>query len=328
MNNRRKLVIALGAGAFVGSLASLAQKHGKVWRVGFLYTSEQSFYIKQLDAFKAGMRDRGYVEGRDFVIDQRSAQNDIARLPDLAELLALKVDIILATGTPPAQAARKVTRDIPIVTVGINDPVGSGLVATLSRPEGNVTGLTNGVASELFSKRLDLLRQMLPAMRRVGFLHNPDNAGNVIALRQFEADCTKLGFKPIGAPVRKPEEIAAVFSMLKREKAQGLIVTPTAANRAWRDTIIELAMEHRLPTIYGFRFFVEAGGLISYGSDDKDLWRRAAVYVDKILKGAKPGDLPIEQPLKFELLVNLKSAKTLGIKIPNSILVQATQVIE
>jgi len=328
MISRRRIVIALSAGALADPFASFAQQQGKVWRIGFLLEGEQSVYTGRIDAFKAGMRDLGYVEGRDYVLEPRYAQLDLARVPSLAAgLLALNVNIIVAPSTPPAQAVLKLTRELPILVVAVNDPVGSGFAATLSRPGGSVTGFTNGVASELFSKRLDLLRQMLPGMRGVGFLYNPDNAGDAQGLKQFEFDCAKLGFKSLRAPVRKREEIAVVFNTLQRDKAQGLMVSAAATNQAWRESITEHAAKNHIPAVYSNSIYVDAGGLLSYGTNFIDLYRRAATYVDKILKGTKPGDLPFEQPTIFELAVNMKTAKALGIKIPDSILVQATKVI-
>jgi putative ABC transport system substrate-binding protein len=329
MINRRKLLITFGASALIAPLGSFAQQQGKVWRIGFLLDGEQSDYVQRLDAFKAGMRELGYTEGRDYAIEQRAAQTDLARLPALvAELLALKVDMIVAPSTPPALAARNATREIPILIATAGNPVGNGLAASLSRPGGNVTGLTQDVGTDLYTKRLDLLRQIVPGMRRVGFLYDPDNAANTLGLRQFESDCGKLGFKSVRAPVRKAEEIAAAFNTLQRDKAQGLIVTPASTNIARRDSIIENAAKHRLPSVYSVGIFAESGGLISYGANLPDLYRRVAAYADKVFKGAKPGDLPIEQPIKFEMVINLKTAKVLGIKIPNLILVRADKVIE
>jgi len=328
MNNRRKLLVALGVSVVATPLSSFAQQQGKIWRVGFLWEGEQSDYVQYIDAFNAGMRELGYVEGKDYAIEHRSAQNDLARLPALAaELIALKVNVIVPAGTSSAVAASKATREIPIIIAIIGDPIGSGLAATLRRPGANVTGLTN-LASELFTKRLDLLRQILPDMRRVGFLYNPDNAANVLGLKQFELGCTKLGFQSIRARVRKADEIASTFNALHREKAQGIIVTNASTNIAWRASIIEHAAKHRLPAVYGQNLFADSGGLLSYAANYPDLYRRTAAYADKIFKGAKPGDLPIEQPTKFELIANLKTAKALGIEIPNSILVRADRVIE
>jgi putative ABC transport system substrate-binding protein len=324
MNNRRKIILALGASAFAAPLSTYAQT--KVWRVGYLL--EYDAPVRNIDAFKAGLRELGYVEGRDYAIELHSAKADIARLPALAaELIALKVDVILVGGTPSAMAARNATREIPLLITTVGDPVRTGLAAALSRPGGNVTGLT-ALVTDLYTKRLDLLRQMLPGMRRVGFLHDPDNAASALGFTQFEADCGKFGFKSLRAPVRKAADIAAAFNTLKRDKAQGLIVASSGTNMASREDIVELAARHRLPTVYSAGLFAEAGGLLSYAPNEADLYRRVAAYADKIFKGAKPGDLPIEQPTKFELVVNMKTAKVLGIKIPGSVLVQATRVIE
>jgi putative ABC transport system substrate-binding protein len=308
---------------------SSAQPRGKVWRIGFLLSREQSTYGESFDAFKGGMRELGYAEGKDYVLEQQFAQNDFARLPALAaKLLELKVDLIITNSTPTTVAARNATREIPILGVAIGDPVASGLVATLARPGGNITGLTVGVASELYSKRLDFLRQMLPSIRRVGILHNPDSAAEPEILKQFESDCVKLKLASLRAPVKKREEIADALNTLKRKQADGLLVTLASTNMAWRDSIIELAAKYRLPAVYPQNEFAVSGGLISYGVNAQELWRRAGAYVYKIINGAKPGDLPIEQPLKFEMVVNLKTAKALGIKIPDVIMLRADKVIE
>ena len=324
---RRRIVIAIGAGVLAAPLAAFAQQR-KVRRIGFLLESEQSYFLPRFDAFKAGMSALGYAEGRDYVTELRSAQSDFARLPALAaELVAVKVDVIVSSGTPSAVAASKATREIPILLTTAGDPVGSGLAAALARPGGNVTGLT-GIGSELNTKRLDLLRQLLPRMHRVGLLYDPNNQSNMLTLTRFEADCGKLQLQSIRAPARKAEEIAAAFKILARNKAQGLLVSANSTNLASRAGIVEYAAKHRLPAAYGESNYAEAGGLISYASDYSDLYRRAAAYADKIFKGAKPGDLPIEQPTRFEFVLNMKTAKALGLKIPGSILVQATKVIE
>jgi ABC-type uncharacterized transport system substrate-binding protein len=325
---RRQLLIALGASALAVPLRTFAQQQGKVWRIGFLWEREQSDYIQWLEGFKAGMRELGYTEGKGYAIEQRFAQGDLARLPALvAELLALKVDVIVPSGTPAAVAARNATRELPIVIATVGDPVGNGLAATLRRPGGNVTGLTS-INVELYTKRLDLLHQILPGMHRVGLLYNPDNPGAVLVLKQFESDCGKLGFKSIRAPARKAEEIAAAFMTLQRDKAQGLVVSNSSTNSAGRGSIIEHATKNRLPAIYGQSLAADAGGLISYAPNIPDQYPRAAAYADKIFKGAKPGDLPIEQPNKFETVVNLKTAKALGIKIPDIVMLRADRVIE
>jgi putative tryptophan/tyrosine transport system substrate-binding protein len=326
MNNRRKLIVVLGTAPFAAPFASFAQLQGKVRRIGFLWERDAP---ANLAAFKGGMNEFGYTEGKSYTIEHRFAQADNARLPALAaEFVALKVDLIVSSGTPSAVAAHKATREIPILITSTGDPIGSGLAITLARPGGNVTGLTQNVGQDLTSKRLDLLRQIVPGIRRVGFLYDPDNAGTVSGLRRFEADCSKLELRSFRAPVRKAEDIAAVFDTLTRNQAQGLQVANPSTFAAWRQSIIEHAARHRLPAIYSPRGHVEAGGLISYGPNFSDLYRRAAAYADKIFKGARPGDLPIEQPTKFDLVINLKTAKALGVSIPQAMLLSADKVIE
>ena len=326
MIDRRKIVLALGAAA-LAPLASFAQPR-KLWRIGFLQEGKQSLYTLLDNAFKAGMNALGYAEGRDYVIEHRSAQSELARLPALAaELVTLKVDVIVSMGTPSAVAASKATREIPILIAVVGDPVGSGLAASLARPAGNVTGLTN-LSSELTAKRLDLLRQILPRMRRVGLIYDPNNQIDALTLARFESACGKLQLQPVRAPARNADEIVTAFKTLVRNKAQGLIVPATSTNSTSLKIVVENAAKHRLPAGYGWSEFTEAGGLFSYGADYSDLFRRAAAYADKIFKGAKPGDLPIEQPVKFDFVINMKTAKTLGLKIPQSVLVQATRVIE
>ena len=323
VNTRRHFLRAIVSSIALLSFATGVQGQTRPRRIGFLWEEEQSVYVYRVDAFKAGMRALGYADGRDYTIEQRSAQADLTRLPALAaELLALRVDLFVSSGTPSAIAASKVTRDVPILIVTVGDPIGSGLAASLRRPGGNVTGLTS-LSIDLYTKRLDLLRQILPASRRVGFLYNPDNGNDILALRQFESDCSKLEFKSLRAPVRSSEEIAAAFNSLQHDKAQALIST----SMGWRANIIEQASKHRLPVMYGSRSYVEDGGLISYAANFADLHRRAALYAHKIFKGAKPGDLPIEQPNKFEIVINLKTAKALGMTIPESILLSADKVI-
>ena len=270
----------------------------------------------------------GYAEGRDYVIELRSAQSNPTRLPRLAaELVALQVDLIVTGGTPAAVAASKATGEIPILIATVGDPVGSGLVASMARPGGNVTGLTS-LSTELVTKRLDLLHQLLPRIRRVGLLYDPTNPNDAPSAPRFESDCTKFQFEPILAPARNAEEIAAAFEKLVSHKAEGLIVTTGNTNTAALEEIVRYAAKHRLPAMYGLSTYPEAGGLVSYAADYSDLFRRAATYADKIFKGASPGDLAIEQLIKFDFVISMKAAKALGIEIPQSILLQATQVIE
>jgi putative ABC transport system substrate-binding protein len=329
VNTRRKLIVALSAGAVAVAVpfSSFGQQQGKVWRIGFLWENEPSSYIARIDAFKAGLLELGYTEGKNYTIEHRAAKNDPSRLPELAELLSLKVDLIIVTGTPSAAAARNITRVIPILMTTVGDPVGGGLVASLRRPGGNITGLTN-LSAELTTKQLDLLRQILPNMRRVGYLYNPGNAANVANLRQLEADCSKLQIKSIRAPVQKEQDVETAFNALQHDKAQGVIVSGDNSINSWRKIIVENAMKHQLPTICSSSALVETGALISYYANYLDTYRRAAGYADKIFKGAKPGDLPVEQPVKFEMIINLKTAKALGIKIPDVVMLRADRVIE
>ena len=328
MSNRRKLIIALGSGALTAPFGSFAQRQGKVWRIGFLLEREQPDFGERIGAFKARLRDLGYSEGRGYVIELRNANADLARLPELAaELLALKVDVIVAPGTSSAMAARNFTHDIPILIVTVGDPVGSGLATSLRRPGGSVTGLTN-LSAALTTKHLDLLREMVPRIHRVGYLYNPDNAANVINLRQLESDCARLQFKSIRAPVAKAEDLAGAFNTLQRDKAQGLIVSGANTIGALQESILERVAKLHIPAVYASLSFVEAGGLISYNSNAIAMFGRLAIYADKIFKGEKPRDLPIAQPTEFELVVNAKAAKGLGIKIPDSILLRADKVIK
>ena len=292
-----------------------------------MFEGEQSGYVERLQAFKAGLREFGYIEGRDYSVEQRSANTDFSRLPALvAELLALKVDLIVPAGTPSAIAAREATREVPIVIVTVGDPVGSGLASSLRQPGGNVTGLTN-LNSDLYAKRLDLMRQLLPRMRRAGFLCNPDNGNDMLSLNQFKADCLRYKFEALPAFARRTQDLATAFDALKRANVQGLIVTETSTNNAWGELIVEQAAKHRIPAVYGLTRYVDLGGLVSYGTNYPDLYRRAAAYVQKIFAGTNPKDLPIEQPTKFEMAINMDTAKLLGIRVSESILVQSTKVI-
>jgi putative ABC transport system substrate-binding protein len=325
MPTRRRIVIALGTG-MLAPLASLGQVPVRPRLVGWLGSYDPTVDVQFEAAFKAGMRDLGYVEGRDYRVETRSAANDFSRLPALAaELVALRVEVIVALTTAAAVAAHKVTREIPIVTNG-GDPVGNGLAANLSHPGGNVTGTTS-LSSELYMKRVDLLRQLLPGVQRVGFLYNPDNPADQTGLKRFESACNQIAIHPIRSPARNANELVAVFQTLKQARAQALVVI-SGSMLTWRGEIIEAAAKNRLPAVYARNVFVEEGGLIAYGPDYLDVYRRSASYVDKILKGAKPGDLPIEQPETYELAINLNTARALGIKIPDAILLRASKVIE
>jgi putative ABC transport system substrate-binding protein len=282
---------------------------------------------KEAQAFRQGLRDAGYAEGRQVVIVWRSANGDYARIPELAaDLVQRKVDVIVVDSTPGAQAVKRATSTIPIVMAVIGDPVGSSLVSNLAHPGGNVTGFSV-LAAELSAKRLQLFKETIPRLTRVAALWNPDTQWHAKAVEDLKAVAPSLSIELSFVSVRTPEEFSPAFSAARRAHAQALYVLSDALFGIHRKTLIKLASKARLPDIYAERHFPDEGGLMSYGANYEDMFRRAAGYVDKILKGAKPGDLPIEQPTKLELVVNLKTAKALGLTIPQSILLQADEVI-
>ena len=326
--NRRDTVLALVAlGAVAGPLASFAQQPGKVWRVGFLSLTSASLSSKNTDAFLRGMRELGYVEGKNLVIEWRSADGKFERLPGLAaELVQLKVDVIVAVPSSAIAAAQKATTTIPIVMATAADPVSGGLVKSLARPGGNITGLSS-MGGETGAKLVELLLSVLPKLSRVAVLDNASTSYRPTS-KSVQAGAQNAGLKTLVAEASAPQEIENAFSMMAREKAEAVIVSTAAFSILQQRQIAELALKYRLPSMFGNRAFVEAGGLMSYGTKTADLYLRAATYVDKILKGAKPGDLPVEQPVTLELVVNLKTAKALGITIPKTILLRADEVIE
>ena len=330
MNNRRKLIVALGAGTVTASLGAFAQQQGKVWRVGYLSAASRpaSLDSGSVGAFSRGMRELGYIEGKNLEIQWRFAEGRAEMLPILAaELVKLNVDIIVTQGTPPTRAAQQATKTIPIVAASFSDPVKSGFAASLAHPGGNITGFEN-LGEELQKKRLELLISVAPKATRIAEMINPNNTASVRERTGFEAAAHKMGKATVLVEVRAAGELADGFSRMTRERAGALAVSDDALLNQLGLQIAGLALRQRLPSIFGTRQNAEAGGLMSYGADPVVRFRRAATYVDKILKGAKPGDLPIEQPTEFELVINMKTAKALGIKIPQSILVQATKVIE
>ena len=323
------LILILALSILGAPLAAEAQQPAKVVRIGFLNPSTPSATSHFLEAFRQGLRELGYVEGKSIILERRYAEGRVERLPDLAaELVRLKVDVILAGLNPTIQAVKRATTTIPIVMATSVDPVGAGLVASLARPGGNITGLSN-LGHELSGKLLELLKGAVPRVSRVAFLGNPDVPHSTLAFRETQVAARVLGVELQLVEVRGKAEFESAFSAMTREHAGALIVhTPMALFFAHRKQIADLAVKNRLPAIYGNRDYVDAGGLMSYGAHLPDLYRRAATYVDKILKGAKPADLPVEQPTKFELVINLKTAKALGLTIPQSILIRADQVIQ
>ena len=326
---RAALVAALALGLLTVTLAAEAQQAGKVVRIGLLdYAASDPASAARWKAFRERLRELGYVEGQNAVFEHRWGDGQVGRLrPLAAELIDAKADILVTAGTEAALAAKQVTKSIPIVTATGGDPVELGLVTSLARPGGNVTGVIS-LIGELTGKRLELLKQLIPRASRVAFLRHPDNRSSAFSLRDAESAAKSLGVAVQGVGVRGPKDFDAAFLAMKRARADAVILGENTRFIADRRRIADLAIMHRLPMMVAAKEYAEAGGLISYGTDYLDLFRRAAAYVDKILKGAKPGDLPVEQPTKFELVINLKTAKALGLTIPPSLLLRADQVIE
>ena len=319
------IVLALLAAPF-----AVESQPAKVARIGFLSASSLADPRTQtfVDAFRQSLRDLGWVEGQNVVIEYRWAEDKTERLPELAaDLAQRKVDILLAATTPAIRAAKEATGTIPIVMANAGEAVGSGFVTSLARPGGNITGLSM-LAGELVAKQLQILKEVVPKVSRVALLWNPANPSNPVQRAHAEDAARAAGVRLEPLEVRGPADVDRAFATMTKERAGGIIVLVDSLLISQRTRIADLATKHRLPTIYGLIDHVRAGGLVAYGPNIPDLYRRAAIYVDKILKGAKPGDLPIEQPTKFELVVNLKTAKALGLTIPPSLLLRADQVIE
>ena len=314
-----------------GSLGSApAQPREKMPRIGYLSPGSATDPMRErfLEAFRQGLRELGYVEGQNIAIESRWTEGVSGRLPALAaDLVHLKVDVIVVTGGEATRAARQATRTIPIVMTVVNDPVGSGLVASLAHPGGNVTGLTV-MSPDLTGKQLQLLKEMVPKVSRVALLRNPDNLADTAMLREAEAAAHALGVRLQTLEARNPQEIDNAFAAMTRELAGALLILPDNMLLSQRSQIAELAVKRRLPSIRQSSAFAEAGGLMSYGANYLDLMRRAAPFVDRILKGAKPADLPVAQPTKFELVINLRTAKAIGLTIPPTLLQRADQIID
>jgi putative ABC transport system substrate-binding protein len=327
--DRRTFLGTLAGGLLAAPLAAQAQPAGKVWRVGVLSSGSHSATAgARIDAFKQGLRDLGYVEGQNIEIESRWGEGKYESLRDLAaELVRLKMDVIVTAAVPAIRAAKEATTTIPIVMAVVVDPVATGLVASFARPGGNITGLSVRTP-ELVGKQFGMLKEILPKVSRVAVLWNPANLGNPPQLRAAEVAARTLGMRLQPLEARTPGELDSAFAAMTTEAAGAVVVLVDAMFIDQRTRIAELAATRRLPAVYGQVEHVESGGLMAYAPNFLANYRRAAVYVDKILKGAKPGDLPIEQATKFDLIINLKTAKALGLTIPPSLLQRADQVIE
>ncbi len=326
MINRRKLVIALGAGALAAPFALFAQQPVKIARIGFLGADSAAGDADRLEVLRARLRDLGYVEGKNIVMEFRWAEGKYERLPELAaELVRLKVDVIVTHGTPGSRAAQKATTTIPIVMAVVGDAVGAGLVASLARPGGNITG-SSFLFPEMSAKRLEVLKDALPRIRRVAYLANPDNL-SMASSQAMELAAKSLKMVLQQFEVREPKEFESAFAAMAKQRIDAVAVHEDAMFAGNSKAIAALAVKRRLPSIGSVRF-ANGGGLMGYGTNNIELFGRAALFVDKILKGVKPADIPVEQPTIFELIVNLKTAKALGIKLPQTLLQRAHKIVE
>lgn len=323
--NKREFIIAVVA---AGPIPSLAQQQGKVWRIGFLSSVSASSSSRNTDAFLKGMRELGYVEGKNLVIEWRFADGKLERLPGLAaDLVRLKVDLIVAAASPSIGAAQQATTTIPIVMATTGDPVGSGFVKSLARPGGNITGLSN-MSGDLGPKLFDLLHSAVPELHCVAVLVTSTSTTYSEISEGVQAGAQRAGVKALVFEASSPQEIENAFSMMARENVDAVIVGASSFFAQQRNQIAELVIKYRMPSMFGNPANVEAGGLMSYGYKVTDNYQRAATYVDKLFKGAKPGDMPVEQPTRLELVVNVKTAKAIGLTIPQPIMLRADEVIQ
>jgi putative ABC transport system substrate-binding protein len=325
---KTKTIICLFAAALLSTVPfSEAQEAKKVPRIGFLLVGGFTD-TSRADAFRQGLQQLGYVEGKNIVIEWRRAEGKLDRLDELAaELVRLKVDVFVTSGNAVTRAAKKATSTIPIVTSLVSDPVENGFIASLARPGGNITGLTS-LGAELSGKRLELLKETIPRLSRVMVLGNSHTPGNSQAVQQTETVARVMGVQLFYKDVQTVTDTDAAFKTLSKNRSDAAFMLPNAVLLAHRRRVVELTIENRLPMMYDAKEYVQIGGLISYAADAEDLFRRSSIYVDKIVKGAKPADLPVEQPKKFEFVINLKTAKQIGLTIPPNVLARADKVIK
>ena len=327
--NRRTFVSGVTLSLLAAPLVAAAQPTGKVYRIGFLVTATRDETGHLIGALSEGLRELGYLEGRNVLFELRFAEGRQERLPALAaELVQLKVDVLVTGSNPVIAAVKQATATIPVVMAVSRDPVGTKFIASLARPGGNITGLANDTAPEIIGKNLELLKEAAPRLSRVAFLWNPVPPGAGTSKNVVESAARNLGVTFQSVEVRGSNEFEGAFAAMVRERANGVVVAADPVTFGPRSQVVLLASRSRLPAVYGQREFAEVGGLMSYGPNIAAQFRRAAIYVDKILKGAKPSDLAVEQPTKLELVINLKTAKALGLTIPQSLLQRADQVIE
>ena len=329
MIHRRRFISSLGVGLLAAPLAAGAQPAGKVYRIGYLSGGSATASSRFPETFRQGLRELGWVEGQNIVIEYRFAEGRFDRLPDLAaELVRLKADVIVAAPSPSAVAAKHATATIPIVMTGVGFPVELGLIASLARPGGNITGVSFSVGPDIFGKGLELLKEAVPKVQRVAVLSNPANPGHAVAISNVKDAARALGVQLLLLEAPGPGEFNGAFATMAKERVVALLVVTDPVFIADRTKLAELAARNRRPAVYSIRDFVDAGGLMSYGPSLVAQYRRAAVFVDKILKGAKPADLPVEQPTQYELVINLRAAKALGLAIPRSLVRRADEVIQ
>ena len=325
----RRTFLTTVAGLVAAPFTAEAEQPAKVFRIGILgtYPPTAPEVAHLWEAFIQGLRELGYVEGQNITVERRFMEGKAERLPELAaELVSLNVSVIVAGGQPPPVAAKRATATIPIVMTNFSDPVGLRLVASLPRPGGNVTGLAL-LTVELVGKQLQLLKEAVPKASRVAFLTNPSNPGAALQLRDAKTAAQSLGLRLQVLEAQRPDELAAAFAAMTRERAGAVLLPGDSFFFYYRTQIADLAIKSRLPALFAPREFAEAGGLMAYGANIADLYHRAATYVDRILKGANPADLPIEQPVKYDLVINLKTAKALGLTIPPALLTRADKII-